>query len=184
MLGEDKEVEGAGSGCVGANHGGLLHGDALDPVPGEHGPHRGAVSTAGACRGTIPAYPITESRAATRRATVPPPTRWHPPTVPLRSVKLRIDEPPFVRAEVDIALENACYKCLFQLFQRYVASVSYGCCKNRSGCCTCCIGYTCIIQVYVLNISFVLDVCCNCFICMLHMFPMTARVSWCFRRML
>jgi hypothetical protein len=37
--------------------------------------------------------------------------------------------------------ESACCKHmfqLFQLFQRYVASASYGCCKSRSGCCTCC----------------------------------------------
>jgi hypothetical protein len=41
------------------------------------------------------------------------------------------------------------------------ASVVYQCCKSRSGCCTCCNGYTRIIQVYVLNISCVLDVCCK-----------------------
>jgi hypothetical protein len=43
------------------------------------------------------------------------------------SVELRIDEPPFSsKQRVDVALESACYKHLFQVFQRYVASVSYG----------------------------------------------------------
>jgi hypothetical protein len=35
----------------------------------------------------------------------------------------------------------ACCKCTFQtfqMFQRNVVSVSYGCCKSRSRCCTCC----------------------------------------------
>jgi hypothetical protein len=33
---------------------------------------------------------------------------------------------------------HVCFKCIFQmfyLFQTYVASVSFGCCKTRSGCC-------------------------------------------------
>jgi hypothetical protein len=31
---------------------------------------------------------------------------------------------------------------VFQMFQRYVACIVYRCCKSRSGCCTCCNGYT------------------------------------------
>jgi hypothetical protein len=54
----------------------------------------------------------------------------------------------------------------------YVASVCFKCfsCFKHmlqvflSGCCICCDGYTRILQVYVLNVSFVLDVCCSkCF---------------------
>jgi hypothetical protein len=32
-----------------------------------------------------------------------------------------------------------CCKCMFQVFQRYVAIVTYGCWKSRSECFTCCI---------------------------------------------
>jgi hypothetical protein len=42
---------------------------------------------------------------------------------------------------------------VFQLFQTYVASVS-------SGCCICCSGYTCMLQVCFPNISTVLPRCC------------------------
>jgi len=44
----------------------------------------------------------------------------------------------------------------------YVASV-------LSGCCICCTGYTRMLQVYVSNVSAVSNVCCKCFIWMLHM---------------
>jgi hypothetical protein len=52
------------------------------------------------------------------------------------------------------------FKCMFQmfqLFQKYAASV-------LSGCCICCRGYTHMLQEYVPNISPVLDICCRkCF---------------------
>ena len=48
------------------------------------------------------------------------------------------------------------------MFQRYVASVSDRYCKSRSGCCTCCNGYICMLQVYVSNVSDVSEVCCKC----------------------
>ena len=54
------------------------------------------------------------------------------------------------------------------MFQRYVASVVYRCCKSRSGCCTCCNGYTRMFLVYVPNVSSVLGECWKCFIWMLH----------------
>jgi hypothetical protein len=41
--------------------------------------------------------------------------------------------------------ESACCKRMFQvfqMFQRYVASISYGCCKSRSRCCICFNGCT------------------------------------------
>jgi hypothetical protein len=82
---------------------------------------------------------------------------------------------------------------VFQMFSRYVASVSYGCCKSRSRCYICCNGYTRMLQASVSNVSsvfqtyvacvfiwmlqvFYLDVvyvsyiCCKYFIWMLHIF--------------
>jgi hypothetical protein len=53
---------------------------------------------------------------------------------------------------------------MFQVFQRYVASVVYRCCKSISGCDTCCNGCIRMFQVYVPDVSYVLDVCCKCFI--------------------
>jgi hypothetical protein len=56
------------------------------------------------------------------------------------------------------------YVQLLQMFQRYVASISYRCCKNRSGYCICCNGYTRMFQASVLNVSSVFsDVCCKSF---------------------
>jgi hypothetical protein len=56
---------------------------------------------------------------------------------------------------------------MFQVFQRYVVSVSYWYCKSRSGCCEsssgCCNGYARMFQVYVPNVLSVSDVCCKCF---------------------
>jgi len=46
----------------------------------------------------------------------------------------------------------------------YVASISDGYCKSRSGCCTSCNGYTRMYQASVSNVSSVFsDVCCKCF---------------------
>jgi hypothetical protein len=42
---------------------------------------------------------------------------------------------------------------VFQIFQKYVASVSYGCCKSRSECCICWNGYTHMLQTSVPNVS-------------------------------
>jgi hypothetical protein len=47
---------------------------------------------------------------------------------------------------------SACCKSVFQvfeMFQRYDASVAYGCCKSRSGCFTYCNGYTRMLQMFV-----------------------------------
>jgi hypothetical protein len=50
-----------------------------------------------------------------------------------------------------------CFKCMFQMCHMYVASVSFGCCKTRSGCC---------INMQVFQVfSYV---CCKCFIWMLQ----------------
>ena len=49
-----------------------------------------------------------------------------------------------------------CFRCMFQvfhMFQRYVASVSYGCCKSGSGCCIWCNGCTRVLQASVPNVS-------------------------------
>jgi hypothetical protein len=45
-------------------------------------------------------------------------------------------------------------------FKTYVASVLFGYC-------TCCSGYTCMLQVYVSYVSPILDLYCKCFIWML-----------------
>ena len=52
---------------------------------------------------------------------------------------------------------------MFQIFQRYVASVSCKCCKSRSGCCICCTCSKSMLQAFVQNISSVPNVCCKCF---------------------
>jgi hypothetical protein len=52
-----------------------------------------------------------------------------------------------------------CCKYIFQLlqmFQRYVANVSYRCCKSRSENCICCNGYT-RMQAFVSNVLSVLS---------------------------
>jgi hypothetical protein len=86
---------------------------------------------------------------------------------------------------------------VFQMFQTYVVSVSYGCCKSRSGCCICCNGCTRMLQAPILNVSSVFfptyvasvfiwmlhmfsHIRCKCFIWMLHMFTMTSSVFRCF----
>jgi hypothetical protein len=60
-----------------------------------------------------------------------------------------------------------CWKRMFQVFQmlqRHVASVSYVCCKSKSGCCICHNGCTCMLQTYVSNVSYIFsDACCICF---------------------
>ena len=66
-------------------------------------------------------------------------------------------------------------KSMFQVFQMFhldVASVSRGCCKNRSGCCS---GCTRMLQAFVPNVAAVfsrrmLQVCLfECCICFIHM---------------
>jgi hypothetical protein len=44
---------------------------------------------------------------------------------------------------------------VFQMFQRYVASVLYGCCKSRSGCCICSNGCIRMLQMSISNVSYV-----------------------------
>jgi hypothetical protein len=63
--------------------------------------------------------------------------------------------------------ENACYKHMFPVFQRYIANVPYGCCKGRFGCCTCCNGYTrnSLFKMFHLFETFVASVLSRCSIC-------------------
>jgi hypothetical protein len=58
------------------------------------------------------------------------------------------------------------------MFHRYVASVSCGFCKSRSGYCICCNGCTYMLQASVLNVSsiFFQRYVAYVFIWMLHMF--------------
>jgi hypothetical protein len=41
-----------------------------------------------------------------------------------------------------------CYKCMFQVFHRYVVSVLYECCKSILGCCTYCKCFRGMLQVF------------------------------------
>ena len=80
-----------------------------------------------------PAYPVRRSRGGT-----------HPRAArDARDRTPHADEDPFFQALKRCCAETACCKRVFQsfqMFQSYVASVLYQCCKNTSGCCTCCNG--------------------------------------------
>jgi hypothetical protein len=72
-------------------------------------------------------------------------------------------------------VKNACCKHMFQvfqMFQRYVTSISCGCCKSRSGCCICCTGCSRMLQASVPNVSSVFSrrMLQVCLFWMLHMF--------------
>jgi hypothetical protein len=51
---------------------------------------------------------------------------------------------------------------VFHMVPRYVTCVVYRCWKSRSRCCICCNCCIRMFQVYVPNISSILDECCNC----------------------
>jgi hypothetical protein len=84
--------------------------------------------------------------------------------VPVRRCSPPALTPP--TAGIDRPRPPPCCRCMFQVFQmfhRYVASVSYGCCKSRSGCCIYCNGCTRMLQAPILNVSSIFfDVCCKC----------------------
>jgi hypothetical protein len=77
---------------------------------------------------------------------------------------------------------STCCNCMFHAFQMYVACVSFGCCKSRSGVTYVAMLYMYVasvcfkyfnyfrytLQVYVPNVSVVSHVCCKCFIWMLQ----------------
>ena len=70
------------------------------------------------------------------------------------------DTDPFSQAARRCCAESACCKHMFQvfhMFQKYVASVSYGCCKSGSGYCIC---YKC----FYLDVLYVSHICYKCFI--------------------
>jgi hypothetical protein len=96
------------------------------------------------------------------------------------SVLQKIDQDD---AHVAMAM-YVCFKCmfrLFHLFQTYIASVLFGCCKSRSRCCIYMHGckrmFKCfqLLQTYVLTVS---SGCCIYFAVATHVF------FWCFRCML
>jgi hypothetical protein len=80
------------------------------------------------------------------------------------------DEPLFSQAAQRCCTEIACCKHMFQIFrmfQRYVASVRSGCCKNRSGCCICCNGvHVCCGLLFPMFRTYLVSV----FIWILHIF--------------
>jgi hypothetical protein len=84
----------------------------------------------------------------------------------------------FSQATKRCCAESTCCKCtfwMFQMFHRYVAIISYGCCKSRLRCCICCNSCTCMLQAFVpvfsdvcckcvyLDVAYVLHRCCKCF---------------------
>ena len=80
-------------------------------------------------------------------------------------VELRADESKQqIDATMKVHVAIVCIKCFRGILQVFV----YQCCKNRSGCYTCCNGYTRMFQVYVSNISSVIDVCYKSLIRMLQ----------------
>jgi hypothetical protein len=60
---------------------------------------------------------------------------------------------------------------VFEMFQRYVTGVSYGCCKSRLGCYICCKCLRGMLQSFIQNVSSISDLfckhflseCCTCF---------------------
>jgi hypothetical protein len=63
------------------------------------------------------------------------------------------NEDPFSQAARRCCAETACWKRLFQvfqMFQRYIASVLYRCCKSKLGCYTCCNGISSICPKYFI----------------------------------
>jgi hypothetical protein len=100
----------------------------------------------------MPAYPVRRGQGGTRpRAArdaqdrTPQLTRIHSP-----------------KQQGDVCAETACCKHLFQvfqIFQRYVASVLYQCSKSRSGRCTCCNGvFKCTSKMFHLFQTYVVSV--------------------------
>jgi hypothetical protein len=94
--------------------------------------------------------------------------------VPLRSIELhanielRVDEPPFSsKQQIDVVLESACCKRLFQVFQMflsYITCVSYECYKHRSRCYISCNGCLRMLQDFVPNILSIFSEVCSKFV--------------------
>jgi hypothetical protein len=77
-------------------------------------------------------------------------------------VKLRNDEPPFVQVTRWHWAKSVRCKCMFQVFQSSDVS---------EVCCTCCVGYTHLLQMYIRNVSSIFQTyICKCFIWILYMF--------------
>jgi hypothetical protein len=112
--------------------------------------------------GSLAMTPDSRGRAIARLPATP---------MALHGIELHIDEPPFVQATSRCYAESACCKQMFQMFYRYVASVSYGYCKSRSGCCICCNGCARMLQGFIPNVSSIFQTyVARVFIWRLHMF--------------
>jgi hypothetical protein len=151
---------------------------ALPPPPQGHlaaVPANRACARRGQCcclhrRGASPqgtAHPIAAAVQPLARTTQLP-TRWlpHHHSAALSSPQASSSTSnPFLIQAGSRFCASACCKRMFQVFQmfhRYVVSVSYGCCKSRSGCCRSCNGCTRMLQTSIFNVSFVFsDVCRN-----------------------
>jgi hypothetical protein len=78
----------------------------------------------------------------------------------------------FAALPTHVMLKSICCKHMFQvfqIFQRYIAIVSYEYCKSRSGYYTCCISYKLMLQVSIQNILSTSDLCCKYFYLDVHM---------------
>jgi hypothetical protein len=123
-----------------------------------------AFSTASGCQAVIPlnlcvGHRATPTFTSVRRCLAP--RHWQA----LHQWTPHVDEPPLAQAARRCCAENVSCKLIFQVFQVFL----FGCFKSRSRCCICCNGYTrSMLQVYVPNVSFVSDICCNCFILVLQ----------------
>jgi hypothetical protein len=128
------------------------------------------------------ARPTTPTGAASAKRSVGP---WRGRPSAHLLLQLRCLDADSGSEEAALGYDAWC-KCTFQMFQTYVTSFSYGCCKSGSGCCICCNGCTRMLQASVPNVSSIFsDVCCKCvymdvtylshicckrFICMLRIF--------------
>jgi hypothetical protein len=64
-------------------------------------------------------------------------TSYRPSSIILGRRLAGIGHSPALRCVDGRRVKNACYKPMFQVFDRYVIGISCGCCKSRSGCCIC-----------------------------------------------
>jgi hypothetical protein len=98
------------------------------------------------------------------------------------------------KQQIDVMLKMhvaRIYFKVFQLFQRYVASVVYQCCKSRSGCCNIAIAihvcFKCIFQIFYLFQTYVTSVLYGCCIYMhvesvsymLQLFHLSSFICYC-----
>jgi hypothetical protein len=123
--------------------------DADEIGQGAAPPASAGVGGAVACLRSVPAEP----RAPTKRDSC----WWCSRAAAWCRLPLRGWNEPAL-ASLSPYVANVCFKC-FICYQKYVASILYGYCKSRSGCCIC-------LQVFQRHVA---SVCSKCFIYFRHM---------------